>query len=305
MRIVNSIEHLPRSTPNDGNPPSRNPFAVETFARMFDERYAEEERDVKPPAIPEAGPFRASMSTMRCDRELWYALTDTPRSEDPTVADRWTWFLGQIVHEHIQPVVERMFPAGSEVEIDLREIDIPGSAHADLVAEVDGHSTLVEITTVNGFKFKRMACRFNGVPEGPAYGKVIQALLAAKAAGVERVVVMVISLEKLSPSMARQYSDSEAGRFLAEWHYTVTEMEPQIEAEARRIRQIVKLADLGVKPERELHDPEYPTGAIVTDPTAKPHAAWQVINEDGNVVDTGTYWGCNYCPWQTHCKGDD
>lgn len=304
MRIVNSIENLPRQTADGGFPPSKNPFAVETFAQMFDEMYESEGRDVKELAIPEAGPMRASHLTKRCDRELWYALTDTPRSNDPTIADRWTWFLGQIVHEHIQPVVERMFESGSEVEIDLRAINVPGSAHADLVADVDGHPTLVEITTVNGFKFKRMACKFNGPAEGPAYGKVMQALLAAKAHGIDRVVIMVVSLEKLSPSMARQYSDSEAARFLAEWHYTVTEMDEQIESEVRRINHVVKLAERNIKPERELHDPEYPTGAVITDPNAKPHATWQLHDENHNVIDAGTYWGCNYCPWQDTCIKD-
>lgn len=305
MRIINSIEKLPRSSGSEGNPPSQSPFAVESFAKMFDEQYIAEGRDTKDVAIPEAGPFRASYMTKRCDRELWYALTDTPRSDELTVADRWTFFLGQLVHENLQPVIQSMFPAGVEVKIDLRKIGVPGSAHADLVAEIDGHPTLIEITTANGFKFKKMAARFNGPPEGPAYGKVMQAMLAAKAEGINRVVLMVIGLEKLSPSMARQYADSEAGRFLAEWHYTVEEMESQIDAEIRRIRQLISLADKGIKPERELHDPEYPTGAVITDPTAKPHATWQLKNEDDQVIDAGTYWGCNYCPYQKLCKQDD
>lgn len=305
MRIVNSIESLPRSTGVDGNPPSKTPFAVESFARMFDEQYTADGRDVKELAIPEAGPYRASFSTSRCDRQLYYKLTGEPASNELTVADRWTFYLGQMVHESLQPVIETMFPAASEVEIDLNVIGVPGSAHADLVAEVDGHETLVEITTVNGFKFKKMAARFNGPPEGPAYGKVMQAMLAAKAQGIDRVVLMVIALEKLSPGMARQYTDSEAGRFLAEWHYTVTEMEPQIEAETRRIRHILKLVELGVPPERELHDPEYPEGAVIVDPKGKPRAPWTVKDADDNVMDAGDYWGCNYCAFQDTCKQDN
>lgn len=300
MRILNNLSHLPRATNDKGNPPSSNPFAVETLARVFDENYAANNRNIKELAIPEAGPYRASYSTIRCDRALWYTLTNTERSNEPTVADRWTWFLGQIVHEALQPILIDAFPGADEVSIDLNSIGIAGSAHADLVIQVNDQPTVIEITTVNGFKFKRMACRFNGSPEGPAYGKVMQALIAAKAANINQVVIMVMSLEKLSPSLAAQFSSTEASRFLAEWHYTVEEMSSQIDAEVARINHISRLAELNVMPEREIHDPEYPNGAIVTDPAAKPHATWQLRQED-NVLDAGTYWGCNYCPFQTTC----
>lgn len=304
MRIVNSIEHLPRQSRDGGFPPSSNPFAVDTFAKEFWDHYVSEGRNSKELAIPEAGPYRASNSTTRCDRALYYNLSGTARTNELTIADHWTFYLGQIVHEQIQPVINAMFPGAIEQQIDLNPVGIPGSAHADLVAEIDGHQTLIEITTVNGFKFKKMAARFNGEPEGPAYGKVMQALLAAKAAGIPRVVVMVLSLEKLSPSMASSYADTEAGRFMAEWHYTVDEMEEQIDAEVRRVRQVMRLADDEIAPARELHDPEYPTGAVVVDPGGRPRAPWTVRNEDDQVIDSGDYWGCNYCAWQEQCKQD-
>jgi hypothetical protein len=313
MREVrNSIAHLPRRPNVEGMPPSKRNFVVEAFADTWLANYEAEGRNKKDLAIPEAGPFRGSMASMRCDREVYYALTGVDKSNPPTVAEHWRWWLGQIVHEQLQPTIVAMFPGAAEKEHDLRKIGIPGSSHSDLeiVIESDGEPTLVEIKTVNGFKFKMMATRFNGPPEGPPYGAVMQALMSAKAEGIDRVVIVQLSLENLSPSLAAQFSSSDAGRFAAEWHFTVSELEPQIEAEIRRINQIMRHVKAGEAPERELHDPEYPVGAVITNPTAKPHATWQLFEANthegtvGTIIDTGTYWGCNYCPWQTHCKGE-
>jgi len=303
--IRNPIDHLPRSGGKQGSPPSSNPFAVESLADAWHAQYVADGRDVKGLAIPEAGPYRGSMTASRCDRQLYYGLTDTERSNPPTIADQWRFFLGQIVHEHIQPAVLDTFEGGAEAKHDLRVIGIPGSAHSDLSLRLDvgDERCLVEVKSVNGFKFKMMATRFNGPPEGPSYGHVLQAAMAAKAEGIDKIVLLYISLELLSPSMAKSYTDTEVGRFMAEWHYTVSELEPQIEAEIDRINRIVKYAERGILPATELHDPEFPKGAIVTEPKRQPKATWQSI-VDGYVTDAGEYWGCNYCSWQDRCANE-
>lgn len=301
-QILNPIDHLPRSGGSQGSPPTNNPFAVEALAKAWHDVYVADGRDIKDLAIPEAGPYRGSLTGVRCDRQLYYAMTDTEASNPPTIADQWRFYLGQIVHEGMQPAILKMFPGADEEKIDLNPIGIPGSAHTDLSLEMDvnGEPCVAEIKSVNGFKFKMMATRFNGPPEGPSYGHVLQAAMAAKAKGINKVVLIYISLELLSPSMAKQYSDSEVGRFMAEWHYTVEELEPQIQAEVDRVNRIMKYVDKGIVPAPELHDPEYPKGAVVTEPSRQPKATWQLI-EDGMVRDTGEYWGCNYCRFQDTC----
>jgi hypothetical protein len=44
-------------------------------------------------------------------------------------------------------------------------------------------------------------------------------------------------------------------------------------------------------------NPELPGGAEIIDPLS---GTWEVA-KDGNVVDTGSWWACAYCPYQEVC----
>ena len=304
MAIRNDLNHLPRGNDRDGYPPSSNPFVVEALAQHWDEWYEEQGLKSRELAIPEAGPYRGSMASSRCDRQLYYALAGVDETNPSDLSDYWTFWLGQVIHEALQPIVLKMYPGAEEVSIDLRSIGIPGSAHSDLqvVIEADGHQTLVEIKSTNGYSFKMQAAKFQGPPQGPRYGAVMQALLSADAQDIDRVVIVLVSLERLGPNMVGWATDSEAGRFMAEWHYTVSEMRDQIDDEKARILRLVDLAEHGDLPTRELHDPEYPLGAVVTNPLAS-KAPWTLTIED-RVVDSGTYWGCGYCRFRDRCRED-
>ncbi len=172
--------------------------------------------------------------------------------------------------------------------------------------EADGHRTLVELKSTNGYSFKMQAAKFQGPPQGPRYGAVMQALLAAAAQDIDRVVIVLVGLERLSPSLVGWATDTEAGRFLAEWHYTVSEMQPQIDAEKARILRILDHVEHDELPTRELSDPEYPAGAVVQKPLAS-KAPWMLtITSDAGpiVADSGTYWGCGYCRFRDRCTED-
>lgn len=300
MPINRTIEDLPRANRENGNTPARNNFVAEALAQAWFDDYLARGEDSLELAIPEAGPYRASFASARCDRALWYKLNHVEESNPMTIADAWRFGIGTMVHEGIQPAVNAIFPdAEHEVDVDLRTIGLPGSAHADHVIVHEGVKTLVEYKSIGGFQFKIMATTFKGAATGPRFGAVVQAAIIAKALGAERIVIAYLSLENIGAGMAETFSDSEAGRFAAEWHYTVAEMDDLIEYEVERVNEIIETK---VAPPRRLHDPEYPGGAIIQAPL-KDRAPW-TLAEEGIVLDSGTTWMCGYCNFRDTCKED-
>lgn len=298
--IKKDISDLPMAERSEGKPPNEGNLIAEQLAHAWFAEYRKDGLD-KARAIPEL-PYRASYASKRCDRQLGYALADVPESEPLTITSAWSMGLGTMVHDRLQQVLTQILPeAECEPDIDLRSIGIPGSGHADVVLRDD--DTLIEIKTTGGFAFKMMATSFKGAPQGPRFGYLLQAGMMAKALGLSNVVIAVLSLESVSPQLAESYATTEAGRFAAEWSYTVDELDDDIMAEVHRVRNILDGIEDGVLPDRVLDDPEYPIGATVTAPMAA-RAPWVVTNDEGNVVDSGQYWGCAYCPWRSKCDAD-
>lgn len=301
MPINKSIADLPRSTDFGGSPPSENNFVAEAVAEKWYDKYLEDGRDTLARAMPEAGPYRGSFASKRCDRALWYGLNDVPYSNPHTLADAWTFGLGHTVHEMLQDVLGDLFEgAEAEVEVDLNAIGIPGSSRMDMVLDYKGKKTAVEIKSINGFGFKMASTTFHGPPEGPRSGAVIQSALAAKALGCDQIVIAYLSLEKVSTNLASSYSNSEAGRFAAEWHYTVAELDPIIEAETKRINAVVKATK---PPPRRLIDQGIPQFAKITNPDS---GDWVALEAPGSkvIADTGSTWMCAYCSHRDLCKQD-
>jgi hypothetical protein len=305
MPINKDLSELPAADRAVGVPPAADNYVAEALANRWFANYLASGQDAKARALPEL-PYRASYASKRCDRQLYYALSDTPESEPLTPASAWTMGLGTMVHDHLQRVIQEMWPnAECEPTIDLRPLGIPGSGHADIVVtESDGSKTLIEVKTTGGFSFKMMATSFKGAPEGPRYSYLLQAAMMAKAVGADRFVIALLSLEPVSPQLADTYASSEAGRFAAEWHYETADFDDDIRREAQRVDTLLKHVGTKVLPPRKLLDPEYPAGAQVTAPLAA-RAPWVVYGEaKDTVVDSGSYWGCAYCPWRTQCHED-
>ena len=304
MAIKKSIEDLPRSNHEHlGTKPSAHPFVGEAVA----EHLLAQEDEAHPKelalAIPDAGPYRASFASKRCNRALWYALKGEPKSNPPDAASEWQFKLGHIVHDLVQSIAPALFPDGDPViepAIDLRVIGIPGSAHADMIVTYKDRRVLVEMKSINGFGYKRAATTFSGPPEGPRSGHVIQAALAAKAAECDAVCLVYFSLENVSPRMASTYSDSPIGRFTCEWHYTVEELEPIIQTETARVNGIISALEADRPQPRHLVDHGIPEGAKITDPES---GLWTVV--DGrSITDTGDTWMCGYCDYKDKCIAD-
>jgi hypothetical protein len=120
----------------------------------------------------------------------------------------------------------------------------------------------------------------------------------------DRVCIGYLSLENLSPSMATSFADAEVSRFAAEWWYDMAALTPMVEREQKRIGRLLQFKGVGTLPARELHDPEYPVGAVVIDPKpARGNAPWQVFRGD-DVVGMGDTWFCQYCDYRDRCVKD-
>ena len=303
MPIYGDIQNLPRDRGEDGVPVSKNNFVAEQLAEAWLADHIASGGMEYAPAFPER-PYRASFAGKRCARQLQYAMAKVPESEPVGIVSAWTMGLGNMVHDLMQNAVTTLFPdAEAEPVVDLLPIGINGSGHADLVMTHNGERVLVELKTVNGFGFKMMTTSFKGKPEGPRFSYVVQAAILAAALGIDKIVIAVLGLEPLSPSLAKKYCDTEAGRFAAEWHYTLDELMPIVRDEVERVNRIEDAISDGILVRRTLQEPKFPSNAEVIDPLSD-DAPWSVVSADGSIVDTGSYWGCAYCAWRTRCAAD-
>lgn len=293
--------NLPRPEANAGEPPTDKPEFVSALAEAWFAKATAAGLDYAS-AIPEL-PYRASYASKRCDRQLHYAIAGVPESNPASIADHWRMEIGSMVHAQLADIIPTIHPRSKhEVEVDLRPIGIPGSAHADLVTyDEDGAvDAVVEFKTINGFGWKMAATSFKGPPEGPRSGHVLQAAMVAKALGARRVIVGYLALENLSPSMASSFSNSELARFCGEWHYALADVEAIVEYEVKRVNRLIKLGAAGVLPAREIHDDSIPAGAVFDDPN---RGTWRVTIAD-EVKAMGSFWLCGYCDHRDRCLAD-
>jgi hypothetical protein len=356
-RIRSSIEDLPHGEV-PARPPSSKPLVVnlvvDTWYRLLVESGDLEYK----PAIP-GRKYRASNAGLRCDRSQYYSLTNTDKTQPPSIADIWRMKLGNLVHDGLGHALQEMGDGWrTEVIVDLMAIGVDGSSHADLVRFVciqcgapitvfrypddepattlpcrcsagcststEFHITrtekgehtwdpahekaadVSEFKTINGYGFKQIATTQGGPPVGARFSHIIQGAISADALGCDRLTVAYLSMENVSPGMAASYvATGELGRFTAEWHFLVSDMRATLDAEYERIRRLQACAELGARPARELHDSEWPAGAMVTDPKdGKRKGLWVARDPLGNIVDQGEVWLCQYCDWRDRCKAD-
>ena len=303
MPIIKDNSSVPFPTRGADRSPVSDPIVVPALAQKWFAKYKDEGQTSKAKAIP-ARRFRASWAGKRCDRSLYYALTDRVESEPSTLADYWRFGLGTMVHEYLQDAFVNLFPmVQCEVPVDLEPIGVDGSATVDMVIPngvISERPTVVEIKTINGFGFKKSATAFKGPAEGPRWSAVVQGALAAYALKAD-LIVAYLSLENLSPSIALNYGDgSDVGQFAAEWHFTYEQIAEIAQTEIERINRVLALMDMDVMPARELHEPGIEAGAVVFDPAK---GSWTVRSGE-TVLATGRTWMCDYCSHRSACVAD-
>jgi CRISPR/Cas system-associated exonuclease Cas4 (RecB family) len=303
MNVKNDLSGLPPAEKPAGVPPVSDPQFVTAIADSWFEDYLVQGQHMRSKAREDL-PYRASNTALRCDRQLYYAMSGVERPV-PNIADAYRMSLGTLVHAGLETSINKAFPnAEFEVEVDLTKIGVPGSAHADVVTYLDQTErkvdAVVEVKTVNGFGFKSMATDFKGPAQGPRSGHILQAALSALALDADRVVVAYLSMENLSPGMSK-YVQSDIGRFAAEWHYTRDEYTALALREIDRINRVVNW--LGVEDliaPTTIHDDTIPEGAYISDPE---RGMW-IKAENGQITDTGKVWFCDYCDFKDRCLAD-
>lgn len=304
MTIAKDLSDLPTASKPAGNPPVAEPQFVSAIAESWFNQYLANGEHMRSKAN-ESLPYRASFAAFRCDRQLHYAMSNQPRPV-PNIADAYRMSLGTLVHSGLEDAIKATFPnAQFEVEVDLTPIGVSGSAHADIVTYLDQTKpqvdAVVEVKTVNGFGFKSMATDFKGPAQGPRSGHILQAALSAMALDADRVVIAYLSMENLSPNLKR-YTQSDIGRFAAEWEYdreTYTAIAKREIARIQRVTNWLGIPEL-IAP-TTVHDDDVPEGAFIQDPS---RGMWIQSTDTGGIADTGRVWFCDYCDWKDQCIKD-
>lgn len=302
--IKRDNSHLSKPS-NAGQPPSTTPVLIKSVAEKWFEIHMLN-REPRPRAIEEL-PLRASDFAIRCDRQSWYVLTQTPETDPDTPASIWRLHLGTLVHADIDAAIAKLPRTATtgwatEVDVDLRPAGFDGSAHADAVHFTNGHPDIVaEFKSVAGFGFKMMATNFKGAAEGPKFEHCLQAAVVAVALNAPKFLVCYVALENVSPSLARSTGSDDYGRFTAEWEFDTDDWRPIVENEAKRQRRLLLAARVNARPARSIDQPDIPAGAFIDNPS---RGAWLAVDNDGGITRSGTIWYCDYCRFKTQCIDD-
>jgi hypothetical protein len=144
LAIKRSQQDLPAAP--QGRPPTLDRVVLDKFAEKWLTDLLASGYNESGLAIPEAGPFRASMAGKRCDRQLYYALIDADETEPNTVSSFWSFWNGTKIHDALQDTMRSLGDGWiPEINVDLNAIGIPGSGHADLVRFVDAEGNPWEL----------------------------------------------------------------------------------------------------------------------------------------------------------------
>lgn len=247
-------------------------------------------------------------------------LAEHTVTEPLSIADHWRFALGSIVHDAFQTSVEALYPqAKRELRVNVVSVTM-GAGTVDLVIELPGEGpedpvkkVCVEIKTLNGYGFKRMVGDRSNA-EGPRHSSVVQLALNTVALDADEGVLIVLSMENLSPSafakllnqLVRQGASPKGTehwrRFCAEYTYSRDELDPIAEFENKRMAKIIEIVEEGGLPPRSINDPEIPVRARIVDPTT---GKWELLDPGtGAIRMTGTTWHCGYCENRKRCIAD-
>jgi hypothetical protein len=301
MGINKDLSDLPAGTSPVGKLPEKFP----TVAPMVLEQWLSTiDPEGRAKAMPER-PWRASFAGRRCDRQLYYGMVDAPPELRPT-ADQWRLNIGTMVHSVIEHAIDTIPGVQAEVQIPLTRPF--GSATVDIIRNLEPipgeteHADIevCDVKTINGFGFKKMATTFSGPPEGPKSGHEIQVAAAVVELNARQGRLVYLSLENLSPAMAKHAGNPDLGRFVAEFVIPRDRCDTLVDHEHGRVERLRSAIAHDLLPIRAIDDAEYPTGAVITNPDT---GHW-VLNRDGQVAESGRTWFCDYCDHREQCKSD-
>lgn len=288
--LKRDISDLPPGDDRTGLLPDAEP----RFVQVLVDQWHEAREDDKPTALGTR--FRHS-DAGKCARVLSYKALGFAQTDPMDRTGTWNTEIGTTLHGRWQAALLEKYP-DAEVEVKVRTADdVDGSGHIDAVIKLDGKTICYELKTVGGYAFKSaVGKQRRGTPaEGPKAGHILQVSLAASALGADEAVIGYLAKEAISVNIGKGMSDLD--RIHAEWTFTPDQFEPLAAEERKRIAGILALADDGLLAARKVPH-EMPRGAEITDPS---RGLWQQVDADGQIVDTGKFWGCAYCSHQSLC----
>lgn len=274
------------------------------------------------PMAVEGARWRHSWAA-KCARATQYSIESVPESNPPDVASLWAFFIGQAVHDAMQPALLAMMPGAVEIEVLRVSIDVDGACSIDVVITFeDGARQSGEIKSINGFGFKKVTGAGTS-REGPRHSAVVQLAMNSHALAQDdqgEVLggwLLVLALENVSVGIASKNNFSTTERFTYVQYYEQAKLEAIAQAEITRVRDILDVVDINDQERmramrdgdapghllvpRVIPDPVIPTGAVITDPSK---GAWILLNEDGKMQQSGKTWHCDYCAYQSQCIDD-
>jgi hypothetical protein len=290
--LARDLSTLPKdSTTTQGCPPDSEPRFVHLLVERM-QAHNDEAGD-KPTAY---GTRIRHSDAGKCARAIAFRALGV-KGEPMDQAGVWVTSLGTLIHEHWQDALQAVYP-DAEVEPKLRIDGLDASGHADAVVNHEGKRILVELKTTGGFGYKKKVGD-RGQAEGPSYEHILQAALNGAAVDADEIVIAYMATEAISRQAAKGKKHiTELTRFCAEWTFTREEYEPLARKEQERLQGILDVVDGGELPRRIIPSPELPKGAEIVDPLA---GRFEVRDHDGRIADTGTWWSCQYCPFQSTC----
>ena len=283
------------------------------FVQVLAESWADAHDDGKPTALGTS--FRHS-DAGACGRAISLTAAGIPASDPMDLAGVWNVGLGHRLHDAWQAALIDRHP-GAEVEVKVATPGVDGSGHIDAIIrvtdfdgvppdtplppdEIAGRTRTIayELKTIGGYGYKAAigVARKGADAEGPKTAHILQAALNGLAADADEVVIGYLSKECVSVKVAESYRLPEAERFMAEWTIAREVYEPLALKEAERVAGLLALVEDGVLGRRTVPY-EMEPAAEITEPAT---GGW-TIEKDGETQGVGSYWGCDYCRYQSLC----
>lgn len=233
--------------------------------------------------------FRHSNATA-CSRRLFYEQNFPDERVHADVAGHWVMRLGTEIHKLWQDAAQELLEKQPGITVEAEThcfIERCRSAgHVDLVATGPDGRVVFELKTINGTGFRQVT-RENS----PRYSAQVQGALNAYALDADRLVIVYLAMEAMSPTTAHKSGFLDPiSRVMATFSYSRTEYMPSAWLEIERWASLLPAIESGVAPSRVYNDDG--TLRVITGPS------------DGSCADGKKVWVCNYCPFQQKCLGD-
>lgn len=236
---------------------------------------------------PTAGGTRFRHSDAgKCARALSFTAAGFEPTNPASPSGLWVMNLGTYGHEVIQQAITEAYPEAVCEIVCVWENGFDGSGHADVLVRVDGRLVLIEVKTMGAYGWdlavgiNRKARKLTE-PQGPRSSALIQGALNALPLDADDLCLILLSMESVSDSLAKQLGLSDVERFARQWTFPREVWEPWAIGEQARVSKVLAHVSEGNLAERV---------AIGDDFAPK------------RLTPGGRDWNCDYCAFRDVCE---